>query len=178
MESLREFMVDYAIIEILIAFGLKLMDNALATAKTVYISKERYLRGAVFASLSTYFYLIAIVRIANNSSNGALIAMCIATFIGTYMPGKLIKKSEKDKLYIFDITGGSFDLAVNLADNIRKENIAIRTEVAYNENVEKVLVLKVYCATKNESSIVTNILNSELFKGRTKWHVYTPINDN
>lgn len=177
MEHLKEIIYNYGIIEILIAFGLKLMDNALGTAKTVYLAKERYLRGAVFGALSTYFYLVAIVRIAQSSSNAAIVAMCVATFIGTYIPGKLIKKSEKDRLYIYDITGNSFDISIKLADAIKENNIAVRTEVAYNQEVEKTLVLKVYCPTKNESSSVIDILNSEKFKGKTKWYVYVPVND-
>lgn len=177
MEHLKEIIYNYGIIEILIAFGLKLMDNALGTAKTVYLAKERYLRGAVFAALSTYFYLIAIVRITQNNSNASIIAMCIATLVGTYIPGRLIKKSEKDRLYIYDITGNSFDISIKLADTIKENNIAVRTEVAYNQEVEKTLVLKVYCPTKNESSSVIDILNSEKFKGKTKWHVYVPVND-
>lgn len=177
MEHLKEILYNYGIIEILIAFGLKLMDNALGTAKTVYLAKERYLRGAVFAALSTYFYLVAIVRIAQNSSNAAIIAMCVATFIGTYIPGRLIKKSEKDRLYIFDIAGDTFDISVSLSNKIKENNIAVRTEVAYNEKVEKTLVCKVYCSTKKDSSIVNDILNSSEFKDKVKWHIYAPINE-
>lgn len=177
MEHLKEIIYNYGVIEILIAFGLKLMDNALGTAKTVYLAKERYLRGAVLAALSTYFYLVAIVRIAQNSSNAAIVAMCVATFIGTYIPGKLIKKSEKDRLYIFDIAGDTFETSVKLSDLIKKNNIAVRTEIAYNEKVEKILICKVYCSTKNDSSIVNGILNSSEFEGKVKWHIYSPIEE-
>lgn len=177
MEYIKEIIYTYAIIEILLAFGLKLMDNCLATAKTVYISKENYFLGGLFAATSTYFYLIAIVRVANSNSTGAIIAMCLATFIGTQVSGNLIKKTEKDRLYIFDITGGDFQRSIEIADKIREKNIAVRTEVAYNEKVEKVLTCKVYCATKQESSVVNNLLNSIEARDGLKWHVYVPINN-
>ena len=102
---------------------------------------------------------------------------CVATFIGTYIPGKLIKKSEKDRLYIFDIAGDTFETSVKLSDLIKKNNIAVRTEIAYNEKVEKILICKVYCSTKNDSSIVNGILNSSEFEGKVKWHIYSPIEE-
>ena len=60
--------IDYvALAEIGIAFGLKMADNALGTVKTLYLSKGKFFGASIFASMSTLFYLLAIVRIATEN---------------------------------------------------------------------------------------------------------------
>lgn len=154
------------------AFMLKLIDNALGTAKTIYINKEKYFVGAVFNALSTFFYLIAIVQIAKSDSLSSIIAMCIATFIGTFLPGIIIKKSERDKLYIYDITADNFSSGAIFADKVKKKNIPVKTYVSYDVNINKILSCKVYCTNKEESKIVNSLLPKEF-----KYHIYVPIND-
>lgn len=162
-------------LEIAIAFLLKLLDNIFGTFKTILVSKERYLLGALFNALGTLFFLVAMVRVSQSSNNQAIIAMCIATFLGTYIPGLITNKTEKDKLYIFDITAKTMETGISLSSRLKELGIAIRTETAYNENTTKTLVCKVYSPTKVESSQVIDILNSQEYKGKLKWHVYSPV---
>ena len=163
-----------AIGEILIAFILKLSDNALGTFKTICIAKGKYLAASLFASLSTMFYLLAIVRIANSSNVYSMIAMCCATFLGTLLPAKLLKRTEKDKLFIFDITSNTCDNGVVFADMLRAKNVALNTSVVYNRDMEKVLLIKVYCQSKAESRLVLEELKNE---DAFKYNVYAPIED-
>lgn len=156
--------------EILSSFLLKAIDNALSTIKTINLQKEKYFYGAFFNALSTFFYLVGVIQIAKSNSLLSVISMCVATFIGTYVPGVLIKKSERDKLYIFDITADDLTLGKYFADAIRKENIAIKTYSSYGSDMNKVLSCKVYCTTKNESRIV-NTLMPKTFK----YNIYSPI---
>lgn len=162
-------------IDLLITFTLKILDNSLSTTKTIYLSKEKYMQGALFAAFSTFFYLMAMTRVLKSDSLAGIIAMCIATLLGTYLPGRLIKRSEKDKLYIFDITSNTIETGNKLADELRDANIAIRTELVYNSKMEKTLATKAYCDTREESKQVINALNSKEYKKSIKWHVYTPL---
>lgn len=145
--------------EILLVFILKIIDNILATAKTIYINKEKYVIASLFNAFSTFFYLILIVQIAKSNDIKSIIAMCVATFIGTYLPGVLIKKSEREKLFIFDITSDTLETGKQFADEIRDNNIAITTYSARDKHMNKVLTCKVYCRTKEESRIVKELLN-------------------
>lgn len=167
--------IDYvALAEIGIAFGLKMADNALSTVKTLYLSKGKFFGASLFASMSTLFYLLAIVRIANSNDMASIIAMCAATFVGTLMPCYLLKKSERDKLYIFDITSDTMDNGKRFADEIRDSNIAVNTSVVYDKNMKKTLLCKVYCATKEQSKMVNDLLKN---KDEFKYNVYVPIED-
>lgn len=156
----------------LIAFILKILDNGLGTAKTIYINKERYALGAFLNSFSTFFYLVAIVQLTKNNDMKSIIAMCVATFVGTYLPGLLIKKSERDKLWIFDVTANTLDRGKEFADIIRDNNIAIKTYTSYDTEMNKVLSCKIYCTSKNESRIVNSTIPQDF-----KYNVYVPMSD-
>lgn len=156
----------------LIAFVLKILDNGLSTAKTIYINKERYVLGALLSAFSTFFYLVAIVQLTKNNDMKSIIAMCVATFIGTYMPGLLIKRSERDRLWIFDVTADSLDKGKEFADKIRKHNIAIKSYSSYDTDINKVLSCKVYCSTKSESRLVNKFIPKEF-----KYNIYVPLED-
>jgi len=167
--------IDYvALAEIGIAFGLKMADNALSTVKTLYLSKGKFFGASLFASMSTLFYLLAIVRIANSNDIYSIIAMCFATFFGTLMPCYLLKKSEREKLYIFDVTSDSMDSGKEFADTVRNSNIAVNTSVVYDKNMKKTLMCKIYCATKEQSKMINDLLKN---KNEFKYNVYVPIEE-
>lgn len=167
--------MDYlALVEVLIAFSLKMADNALGTVKTLFLAKGKYFRAALFNSLSTLFYLLAVVRIAKSNDIYSIIAMCVATFFGTLMPCFIIKKTERDKLYIFDVTSDNLDNGKQFADILRTKNVALNTTVVYNREMEKTLLVKIYCSSKEESRMVTDMLEN---KKNFKYNIYVPIED-
>lgn len=158
--------------QIIYVFILKIIDNGLSTAKTIYLHKEKFFLGAMLNAIATFFYLIAIVQITKDNSLSSIISMCIATFIGTYIPGILIKKSERDKLYIYDITTNNFNDGIKFADDIRDMNIAIKTYTSYDSYMNKVLSCKVYSMSKDESKIINKYIPKSF-----KYHIYASIND-
>ena len=162
------------VFEILIAFFLKMADNILGTVKTIYLTKGKPFKAAAFAGFSTLFYLIAIVRIANSNSIWSIIAMCFATFLGTLIPCVFFNRSERERLYIFDITANTLDAGKQFADILRSENIAVTTSSVYARNMEKTLLCKVYCSSKEDSRFVQSLLDDHK---EFKYHIYTPIEE-
>ena len=163
-----------ALTEILIAFTLKMADNALGTVKTLFLAKGKYVAAAFFNSFSTLFYLMAVVRIAKSNDIYSIIAMCVATFIGTLMPCFIIKKAERDKLYIFDVTSDTLENGKRFADILRMKNVALNTTTVYNREMKKTLLVKIYCSSKEESRMVTDMLEN---KKNFKYNIYVPIED-
>lgn len=157
--------------EILIVFLLKLIDNTLGTMKNIFLNKEKFFWSSLLAALSTTIYMIAVVRIAKSDGIISIMAIFVATFIGTLVPGLVVKKSEKDKLYIFDITADNMDSGKEFADTLRSANIATKTSVVYNKMMKKTLSIKAYCANREESKMVNEFIYPDF-----KYNVYAPIN--
>lgn len=155
---------------IIIAFVLKLLDNSLGTAKTIFLAKEKYFLGSLFNAVGTFFYLIAIVSVAKTSNIASIFAMCVATFLGTLIPSFIIKKSEPEKLFVFDITADNLENGKKFADSLRKKNIPVRTYFTYDKKMNKTLACNVYCSTKEESKIVESLIQPGF-----KWNLYVPL---
>lgn len=156
--------------ELLLPFIIKMLDNALSSAKTIFMAKEKYFLGALFNAGSFFFYSIALVQMIKSDSYSYIFMMCLAVFTGTYFTGILIKKSEKDKLFVYEVTADNLQTGKEFADTIRENNISAKTSLAYNMELKKVLSIKIYCKTKEESKIVDDLIpnNFKYHKYKTK----------
>lgn len=156
--------------ELILLFIVKLIDQALTTTKSIFVAKGRYLIGAVLNAICTSLYFILIVKVTQSDGIMSIIVVSIASFIGTYLSGTLIKKSEPDKLFIFRVTPSSLESGKQFADEIRNNNLAIHTTVCYDKDMNKNLFCEIYCKTKEESKTVM-----DLIPGTYKYHIQNPI---
>ena len=146
-------------LNIFLQFIFKLLDNALGTVKTICINKDKHLFAALAASASNFFYLTTTKAMVKDDSDILVYVLCVAVFLGVYLPGTIFKKARPDSLYIFSITADTLENGINFADKIRSLNIAIKTYSVYDSNMQKTLNCEIYCKTKEESTLVEkNIL--------------------
>lgn len=150
----------------LTTFIYKIMDNALSTLKSIFLHKQQYLLSSIFSATSTFFYMVAMVNAIKDNSLWSIIAMCVATFLGSYIPAKIIERKEGDKLYVYDITTDDYEEGKVFANNIREMNVPVKTSTIYNDKQEKVIEVKVFCSTKAESSMIKELI------GSYKYHAY------
>lgn len=156
--------------EILIVFILKLIDNTLNTMKNIFLIKEKFLVSSLFAALSTAIYMVMVMKMAKTDGLISIIVIFAATFIGTLIPGVAVKKTEKDKLFIYDITADNINNGKQFADILRESNIATKTSIAYNNEMDKTLSIQAYCSNRYESRLVDENLRSTF-----KYNVYAPM---
>lgn len=157
--------------EILIVFILKLIDNTLNTMKNIFLIKEKFLVSSLLAALSTAVYMVMVMKMAKTEGIISIIAIFAATFIGTLVPGVAVKKTEKDKLYIYDITADNINNGKEFADILREANIATKTSIAYNNEMYKTLSIQAYCSNREESRMVNDHISPTF-----KYNVYAPMN--
>ena len=156
--------------EILIVFTLKLIDNTLNTMKNIFLIKEKFLVSSLFAALSTAVYMFMVMKMAKTDGLISIIAIFVATFIGTRLPGTVVKKTEKDRLFIYDITADNFNNGKKFADILREADIATKTSIAYNNEMDKTLSIQAYCSSRDESRLVNENISSTF-----KYNIYAPI---
>ena len=107
----------------MLVFFSKLMDCALGVLKTSFFIKEKYFFSAFFASLSLLFFAYSIRQ---DTWQGYL-AMFIATFIGNYVPPKVLKKFERDSIYKYEIITSSDEAGKILKEELKDFDIPIAT---------------------------------------------------
>lgn len=154
----------------ILSFIVKILENILATAKSIAVAKEKYLASAIFNALSAFFYLVAIVQLTKDNSIASIIVMTIATFIGTYIPGLLTERSERNRLYIFDITADSIKSGEKFINKVVAHNIAVRYYKSYDSHSNLVMSCKVFCTTREEFKIVNDLISDNF-----KYNVYHPL---
>jgi uncharacterized protein YebE (UPF0316 family) len=156
--------------EILIVFTLKLIDNTLNTMKNIFLIKEKFLVSSLLAALSTAVYMFMVMKMAKTDGLISIVAIFVATFIGTLLPGTVVKKTEKDRLFIYDITADNFNNGKKFADILREADIATKTSIAYNNEMDKTLSIQAYCSSRDESRLVNENISSTF-----KYNIYAPI---
>jgi hypothetical protein len=139
-------------------FFLKIMDCALSTIKSVFLYKNKNFLSSIFNALSTFFYMSMIVKMTKANDSLTIFIICLATFIGSYLPTFLLDKLEKDKVYIFVVTPDTNENGKEFADMIRENNIPIFTFKGYNENLEQVLCCKIFSESKKQSTLIENMI--------------------
>ena len=155
--------------DILIVFILKALDIAFSTAKTIYINKKQYCKAALLSGAATIFYSIAIVNVVKSNSIFCIFAMAIKTLVGTLIPGVVIEKTEKDRVFEYDITSDTLESGQHFGDVLREHNLAVKTYKTFDSKMHSVLTCKVYCDTKEESRLVESLIPKNF-----KYHIYLP----
>jgi hypothetical protein len=165
------FIISLLTSPILLVFFYKLIDCVFNTLKTVFLYKNEYFLSSACGTMSTIFYLVAIVQIAVSNNIYTFISIGLATFLGSYLPPLLIEKFEKDKLYIYEVTSDNLENGKNFADEIRELNIPIMTTKTYDKSMNKVLFCKIYSSSKTTSKIIQYSIPPTF-----KYNYYSPMN--
>lgn len=146
-------------LELFTLFILKILDCSLSTFKNLFMIKDKNFYSSLFNSLATYFYLVMITKLTKSNSNVAVIVICTATFLGSFLPALIFNKLQGDKVYIFDIIPNTNELGKEIADDLRdNNNLAVQTYKGYNFNQEKVLCCKVFSNSRTESILIESCL--------------------
>ena len=152
---------------------MKFSDCALSTLKTVFLVKNQFFISSILNSLSAALFIFVADTMANAPSDQKLwIAgvVFLANLTGGYLPPKLVKRMESDKLFVYVITPQSFEEGKDLADDLRAHNIPVSTTVVYGKYMNKTLDIKAYAQGKEESRIISRHLDDTM-----KWHVIETI---
>ena len=142
----------------LAVYLMKFSDCALSTLKTVFLVKNQFFISSILNSLSAALFIFVADTMANAPSDQKLwIAgiVFLANLTGGYLPPKLVKRMESDKLFVYVITPQSFEEGKDLADD---------------KYMNKTLDIKAYAQGKEESRIISRHLDDTM-----KWHVIETI---
>ena len=157
----------------LAVYLMKFSDCALSTLKTVFLVKNQFFISSILNSLSAALFIFVADTMANAPSDQKLwIAgiVFLANLTGGYLPPKLVKRMESDKLFVYVITPQSVEEGKDLADDLRAHNIPVSTTVVYGKYMNKTLDIKAYAQGKEESRIISRHLDDTM-----KWHVIETI---
>lgn len=154
-------------------FVMKFADCSLGVLKTVFLVKNKFFISSVLNSLSAALFIFVADAMANAADDlkwWIAAVVFLANLAGGYFPPKLVDRLEKDRLFVYMITAPSFEDGAELADDLRRHNIAISTTVVYGKDIEKTLAIRAHAVTREESRIISRHLSDDY-----KWHIMEAV---
>ncbi|EQC1535599.1 hypothetical protein ACY1J9_001430 [Clostridium botulinum] len=146
------------IFELLLLFTLKLLDCAISTLKTLLLIKEKDFLSSLCTAVSQFFYLTLLVKITKDNSSLGIFVICLGALIGSYLPKFIIRRTDKDKTWIYEILPQSTKQSQKIADILRNNNLEVFTTKGYNFDVDKILTIKAFSNNKEESNLIENLI--------------------
>ncbi|NCI19940.1 hypothetical protein EJM73_08505 [Clostridium botulinum] len=150
------------IIQLLILFVLKMLDCAISTLKSLLLIKRKDFLSSLCSALSQFFYLTLLVKITKDNSNLGIFVICLGALIGSYLPKFIIRHTDKDKTWIYEIIPQSTQQSQEIADMLRNNKLEIFTIKGYNFDVDKILTIKAFSNNKEESNLIENLIPKDV----------------
>ncbi|NFF75956.1 hypothetical protein FCV38_02885 [Clostridium sporogenes] len=149
-------------LELLLLFILKVIDCCFTTFKTLLLIRNKDFASSLCMAISQFFYLTILVKIAKNDTILDILVVCLGAFIGSYIPKFIIRRTDKDKTWIYEILPQSTQQSQKIADILRDNNLEVFTTKGYNFDVDKILTIKAFSNNKEESNLIESLIPKDV----------------
>ena len=145
-------------------FFMKMLDNALGTAKTILIQRNRCFLAGVSLGLSNFLYLCITKNIVSADSNLALIVVSVASAVGCWIAIVASNRLSKDRTYVNVIMSDNKAAMQDLRDFLALHHITNVAADSYTLDWNtKTITVTAYADTKDQSRLINEYLaNSPL----------------
>lgn len=151
------------IINLIVIFIIKVIDNILGTSKTILIQKNK----SFIASITVVISQIIFYKLINvvDSSNGDVMiyVIAIASGIGTLLALCISNKFSKDRVFVNIILNDDKEVMMQFRDWLKDNKITNLTTDGYTKDWKKTLAITAYAETKEQSKLIDEyIKNSDV----------------
>lgn len=138
-----------------VLFVAKVFDNALGTAKTILVQRNRCILAGLALGLSNFIYLSITKDIVTTDSTLALVVVSIASGVGCCLAVAFNNKFSKEKTYVNVIMSDDIEQMKKLRDFLAENKITNVASDSYTRDWErKTLTITAYAETKYQSSLI------------------------
>ena len=151
-------------IHLAILFVAKMMDNALSTAKTILVQRNRCLLAGIALALSNYIYFCITRNIVTTDSNLAILVVSIASGVGCCLAVALNNRLSRERTFVNVIMSDDLDAMQQFRDFLAEHHITNVAADSYTLDWSvKTITITAYAETKEESMLINRyIANSPL----------------
>ena len=152
------------IIHLAVLFVAKMLDNALGTAKTILVQRNRCLLAGLALALSNYIYFCITKNIVSSDSDLAIVVVSFASAVGCWIAMALNNRISKDRTYVNVIMSDNKEAMKEFRDFLAQHHITNVANDSYTLDWStKTITITAYAETKVQSRLIdTYIENSPL----------------
>lgn len=142
-----------------ILFVAKVFDNALGTAKTILVQRNRCVLAGIALGLSNFIYLSITKDIVTTNSSLALVVVSIASGVGCCIAVAFNNRFSKEKTYVNVIMSDDIEAMKELRDFLASNKITNVASDSYTMDwSKKTLAITAYAETKEQSRLIDKYL--------------------
>lgn len=142
-------------------FVAKVFDNALGTAKTILVQRNRCVLAGLALGLSNFIYLSITKDIVTTDSTLALVVVSIASGVGCCLAVAFNNKFSKEKTYVNVIMSDDKEEMMKLRDFLAENKITNVASDSYTIDWErKTLTITAYAETKSQSRLIDEYIEA------------------
>ena len=152
------------IINLLVVFVIKVIDNILGTGKTILIQKNKAFIASLTVVISQIIFYKLIDAVSDSGSEIMIYVIAIASGIGTLLALMISNKFSKDRTYVNIILNDNKEVMMEFRDWLKEHKITTLTTDGYTKDWEKTLAITAYAETKEESKLIDEFINNSEYK--------------
>ena len=152
-------------IHLAILFVAKMMDNALSTAKTILVQRNRCLLAGIALALSNYIYFCITRNIVTTDSNLAILVVSIASGVGCCLAVALNNRLSRERTFVNVIMSDDLDAMRQFRDFLAEHHITNVAADSYTLDWSvKTITITAYAETKEESMLINRYIENSPLK--------------
>ena len=150
--------------EMAVLFLVKVLDNALGTAKTILIQKNRCFLAGVALAVSNFLYFKLTKNVVNMEGDLALYIIAFASAVGCWLAIGFDNRFSKDRTYVNVIMCDDIETMKHFRDFLAENKITNVAADTYTKDwSKKTLTITAYAETKQQSILIDDyIANSDV----------------
>ena len=152
------------IINLLVVFVIKVIDNILGTGKAILIQKNKAFIASLTVVISQIIFYKLIDAVSDSGSEIMIYVIAIASGIGTLLALMISNKFSKDRTYVNIILNDNKEVMMEFRDWLKEHKITNLTTDGYTKDWEKTLAITAYAETKEESKLIDEFINNSEYK--------------
>lgn len=152
-------------IHLAVLFVAKMLDNALGTAKTILVQRNRCFLAGIALILSNYIYFCITKNIVTTNSDLAILVVSIASGVGCWLAMALNNHLSKDKTYVNVIMSDDKEAMQQLRDFLAEHHITNVAADSYTLDWNtKTITITAYAETKQQSMLINRYIEESPLK--------------
>lgn len=152
------------IINLIVVFVIKVVDNVLGTSKTLLIQKNKSFLASLSVVISQVIFYKLIDAVSSGDGDLMIYVIAIASGIGTYLALFISNKFSKDRTYVNVILNDNKEAMIELREWLKDHKITNLTTDGYTKDWQKTLAITAYAETKEQSKLIDNYLKESEYK--------------
>ena len=148
------------VLNLLVLFVVKVIDNILGTSKTILVQQNKGVLAAVTVVISQIIFYKLIDAVGDSDSDLTMYAIAVASGVGTYLAVKLNDKFSKERTFVNVILSDNREAMEELRDYLREHKITNLATEAFTKEWEKTIAITAYAETKEESRLLDEYIEN------------------